>query len=97
MIEKINVITGSEESLAKSAKDLLGKVERHEYTNAAKIYTKEDIAKVMDNIDKAHMPKYESAEARYTSPFAPIENKSAASVDFVPESMPQGNKIDYKA
>ncbi len=95
MIEKI--IAGQGKNLSQGVKNLVGNVERHEYTSAAKIYSKEDIAKVMENIDKAHMPKYETAESRYTSPFALINNKAAADVDFVAETMPQGNKLNIKA
>jgi hypothetical protein len=91
MINKIN-FTGRETMLSKGV-SAVAKADQYEYVGAGKIYSKEAIKEVMDKIDKARMPKYE--QSVYTSPFAPANVKAAASVDFIPETLPHA--IDIKA
>lgn len=87
MINKIS-FTGRE-TLLTSGISKAAKVERPEYVNAAKIYSKEEVQAALKKLDNAKMPKVDSAEAAYVSPFAPTGNaKAAASVDFVAETQP---------
>lgn len=105
MINKVNFM-GREEMLGKT----LSKIERHEYTNPAKVYSKEELQAALDKIDSAVSHKYK-AKAQYKSPYEPIETKAASAgdemdfinevlkeepkLDFVPDTAPHG--IDYKA
>ena len=96
MINKIS-FTGREEMLNKGIKTGVKQIEKWEYTNPAKVYSPEELEAALKKLDKATFPKYERAEAAYTSPYAPIAEKSAADAEFVSDSMPTDAKIDFKA
>ena len=91
MISKVS-FTGRETLLTKPIKE----ASANDFLSYAKVYSKEEIAKMKESMSAIKMPKA-AKEVEYTSPYAPIEGKAAASVDFVPETLPQGNKIDLKA
>ena len=81
MINKIS-FTGRETLLTqpmKNAKEI-------DFVSYAKVYSKEEIAKMKSKAKEVKMPKAEEVE--YTSPFAPIKKEAASVDDFVPETMP---------
>ena len=84
MISKVS-FAGRETLLTKPLKE----AQKNDFLSYAKVYSKDEIAKMKEAMSEVKMPK-PAKEVEYASPFAPIKKEAAAADIFVSDSTPTG-------